>query len=59
MESQRYTVGRNLDGWRLDIALVQLTKGMSRRQVRRIIDIGGAYINHKRVRIASRLRPAR
>jgi RluA family pseudouridine synthase len=49
------TVSKSLHGYRLDIALTELKElGLSRRKVRRIIDLGGAYVNKKRVRIASR-----
>jgi len=43
-----------LDSVRLDIALVKADVGLSRRKIRAVIDIGGAYINRKRVRVASR-----
>lgn len=43
-----------LDSMRLDIALVKADIGLSRRKIRAVIDIGGAYINRKRVRVASR-----
>ncbi len=47
-------VDKVLDGMRLDIALVKADVGLSRRKIRAVIDIGGAYINRSRVRVASR-----
>lgn len=49
-----FTIDRKHAGSRLDIALCQLIDGLSRRKVRKFIDMGGAYVNNKRVRIASR-----
>ncbi len=43
-----------LVGERLDLALVKADLGLSRRKIRRAIDLGGVYVNRKRVRIASR-----
>lgn len=43
------------DGSRLDQYLVQAGLPLSRRKIRQIIDVGGAYINGKRVRMASRV----
>ncbi len=54
MQSQRLTVPRQLDDYRLDIALVNMNLGLSRRKIREIIDVGGVYVNDKRIRIASR-----
>ncbi len=39
---------------RIDMALVDLAPDMSRRKLRSIIDLGGCYINGRRVRISSR-----
>ena len=39
---------------RLDLALVDVDIGMSRRKIREVIDVGGCYVNKKRMRIASR-----
>lgn len=47
-------VPANFDGMRLDLIWVQLEPELSRRKIRQIIDVGGAYHNRKRVRIASR-----
>lgn len=41
-------------GLRLDAAIFEGGIGLSRRKIKHIIDIGGCYINRKRVRIASR-----
>jgi RluA family pseudouridine synthase len=40
---------------RLDQALAELIPDLSRRKIRKIIDLGGVYINSKRIRVASRL----
>lgn len=45
----------HVDGMRLDLVWVELDVGLSRRKIRQIIDVGGAYHNKKRVRIASRV----
>jgi RluA family pseudouridine synthase len=55
MKQKQIKISKKLDGFRLDIALVNADIGMSRRKIRRIIDIGGVYINNKRVRVASRV----
>lgn len=54
MKQLTIKIDGKLGGARLDIALVNANLGMSRRKIRRIIDIGGAYINNHRVRVASR-----
>lgn len=54
MQSQRLTVPRQLNDYRLDMALVNMNLGLSRRKIREIIDVGGVYVNEKRIRIASR-----
>ena len=51
---QKIEVKGSLVGKRLDLAIMAANVGLSRRKVRKIIDIGGSYINRKRVRIASR-----
>lgn len=43
------------DGMRLDLFWVKADVGLSRRKIRQIIDVGGAYQNRKRVRMASRV----
>lgn len=42
------------DGKRLDVVLTESALQLSRRRCRAIIDAGGAYVNKKRVRMASR-----
>jgi len=54
MERHRIQVKGAMQGKRLDLAIVAAKIGMSRRKARRIIDLGGSYINRKRVRVASR-----
>ena len=39
----------------MDIAAAKAEVGLSRRKAKQIIDLGGCYINRKRVRIASKL----
>ncbi len=51
---QKIDVKGPLVGKRLDLAIVAADLGLSRRKVRKIIDLGGSYINRRRVRIASR-----
>src|SRR5690606_20237420 len=41
-------------GARLDQALVEAGVTLSRRKIRRAIDLGGVYVNRKRTRISSR-----
>jgi RluA family pseudouridine synthase len=41
------------DGQRLDVFLAAQGLGLSRRKIRSVIDVGGVYVNQKRVRIAS------
>ncbi len=55
MKSFNLTVGAAHVGLRLDVFLVQAGLELSRRRIRAIIDVGGVYVNDKRVRIASRL----
>ena len=54
METLQFTVPQKLHSYRLDMALVSLASGLSRRKIRQIIDVGGCYQNKKRVKIASR-----
>lgn len=53
----RYSVvaTAEMDGERLDLALVRADIGLSRRKIRAAIDYGGVYVNRKRMRIASRI----
>ncbi len=55
MKSFNLTVGAAHVGLRLDVFLTQAGLELSRRRIRSIIDVGGVYVNDKRVRIASRL----
>jgi RluA family pseudouridine synthase len=52
---KKVKVARELAGLRLDVGLSRLFPDLSRRKVRKIIDVGGAYVNRKRVRVASRV----
>ena len=47
-------VSEELDGERFDIALVALFKTLSRKKIKEIIDVGGAYINSKRTALAKK-----
>lgn len=48
-------IGPQQNGMRLDLALVAIKAGdFSRRKIRAIIDVGGCYLNGKRVRMASK-----
>lgn len=53
-QNLEFVVQQAQHGMRLDLALVQLAADMSRRKIRNVIDVGGCYINRKRVRMASR-----
>ena len=55
MDKYEFTVTKDLDGLRVDIAASKAEVGLSRRKAKQIIDLGGCYINRKRVRIASKL----
>ncbi len=50
----RHKVIPSQTGLRLDAAIFEGGIGLSRRKIKHIIDIGGCYVNRKRVRIASR-----
>lgn len=54
INSHEYKVGAAATGKRLDIFLAESGVPLSRRKIRQVIDVGGVYINRKRVRIASR-----
>ena len=41
-------------GKRLDLAMIESVKSMSRRKAKSLIDAGAVFINGKKVRIASR-----
>ncbi len=49
------TINEQLHGLRLDQAIMEADIGLSRRKGKAIVDIGGCYLNKKRVRKASRL----
>jgi len=55
MIQHRIKINRDQHNQRIDMALVACGLDLSRRKIRRILDLGGVYINGKRVRIASRL----
>lgn len=54
MERHTIQVSYRLNGMRLDAAISDSIPGLSRRRAKAIVDMGGAYINKKRVRIASK-----
>jgi RluA family pseudouridine synthase len=54
VESKIFIVGANESGQRIDIFLASKLPDLSRRKVRAILDIGGCYVNGKRMHIASR-----
>ncbi len=54
LENMKVDIPNKLNGARLDLALRDIDLGLSRRKIRKIIDLGGVYINRKRVRIASK-----
>lgn len=54
MKTFQCKVTRTADGQRLDVFLVEAGLPLSRRKTRQVIDVGGVYINQKRVRMASR-----
>lgn len=54
MERYKIQVSYRLNGMRMDHAVAESIAGMSRRRAKAIIDTGGAYLNSKRIRVASR-----
>ena len=50
----RKTVGKDLNGFRLDDAIATLCTVVSKSEARRIIDRGGCTVNVALVRVASR-----
>jgi RluA family pseudouridine synthase len=54
MKTYLYSVESPDSGKRLDIYLLERIGEISRRKIRSIIDVGGVYVNKKRVRVASR-----
>lgn len=55
MNSRIFKVGPEQNGKRIDLALFELCGDLSRRKIRQILDVGGVYVNQKRIRIASRM----
>lgn len=54
MKTFQFKVDSVSSGKRLDVYLLEQIGELSRRKIRSIIDVGGVYVNRKRVRIASR-----
>jgi RluA family pseudouridine synthase len=54
MERHTIHVSYRLNGMRIDHAIAEGVPGLSRRRAKAIIDMGGAYLNKKRIRVASR-----
>ncbi len=54
MKTLEFVVPGEKSGERLDVFLSGCDLGLSRRKIRAIIDVGGVYINKRRIRIASR-----
>lgn len=54
MKTYEWVVSPAQDGARLDVFLVEAGLGLSRRRIRSVIDVGGVYVNKKRIRVASR-----
>lgn len=46
-------INKNTDSQRLDLALAKSNLSLSRRKIKKLIDIGSVYVNKTRVRIAS------
>ncbi len=54
MERHKIQVSYRLNGMRLDHAIAESIPGLSKRRAKAIIDVGGAYLNRKRTRVASK-----
>ena len=54
MERHKIQVSYRLNGMRLDHAISEAIPGLSKRRAKAIIDVGGAYLNRKRTRVASK-----
>jgi 23S rRNA pseudouridine1911/1915/1917 synthase len=54
MERHDFEVFHEDDGKRIDIYLASKLPDLSRRKVRAILDVGGCYVNNRRMHIASR-----
>lgn len=55
MKTLNFSVTFDTDGKRLDVFLSEAGLNLSKRKIKSIIDVGGVYINQKRVRIASHI----
>ncbi len=55
MKRHSIIIDKTAHGERLDIALTRSELGLSRRKIRSIIDVGGVFVNRKRIRVASRI----
>lgn len=53
MIKKNLKIKKSLSGKPIDLALVEMNLGLSRRKIRRILDFGGIALNSKRVRVAS------
>jgi 23S rRNA pseudouridine1911/1915/1917 synthase len=51
---REFVVPQNQSGMRIDLVLAAALPDLSRRKVRQILDVGGCYVNNKRMHIASR-----
>ena len=54
MKSYDLSVDAAQSGKRLDVFLAESGLELSKRKIRQVIDVGGVYVNRKRVRVASR-----
>ncbi len=54
MERHTFVVKDDQSGMRIDLYLSAMLPTLSRRKVRGILDVGGCYVNNKRMHIASR-----
>ena len=54
METVELLAKKSLVGKRLDLAMVDGVKGLSRRRAKTLIDSGEVYLNDRRIRISSR-----
>ncbi len=53
LKTLNFSVTFDTDGKRLDVFLSEAGLSLSKRKIKSIIDVGGVYVNQKRVRIAS------
>src|ERR1043166_5350734 len=54
MDKESFTASESDSGKRLDQALAAHISGLSRRQARVLLDIGGVFVDGARVKVASR-----